>query len=456
MVAPQHELFLRQAVKDGLIVQHDVKRAASVFSGQRSVFGIPVFHRNVEIARLLFSKFGYGLPSEFYRASLFYSAPSDAVKKLPQGVQHILREVNLLAEARTDLRAYSTALSHIRNPGAVIVHMAAALNGLRKILERRVEDNLFTRAEATRIARLVKDFHVPVAGLLGLHSLKNDLGESAFQVLEPREYERVDAELSDVEQRGARFLVDLQRIAHEHADKLGVRFSIRPREGRKQAFSAWEKTRRRGVTVRDLHDILAFKVVLHTSDSQKCYEFFNRLAADRRLHGGVLIRNDYLGERRKPNGYEALHLEVHHGVHGKELLKFEIQVKTEEMEQRTSDASAVHEVHKGGNFEPTVVRAVQRIGDHLHSMIDTGKAKPMAVLTVFVNGVGTPIAVPEGTVLVDVISAVIGKNRIPAGDVRQQVHGGELRLVKSGHRVSSGQVFHVSTVPSRFTPRSSR
>ncbi len=467
-----YQRFLHQAVKDGLLLKSDVANAARVFSNSNTPYGFPTIQRNAEIAQILYSKFGRALPREVYRAALFYSAPPKYLQRLHPDVRDMLQQAEGLIKARTNRAEYAKALSTLRDPHALVLNMAAALNGLRKVIEAPPDSTLrrseILQEDAKKLANLVLKLHVPASGLLGFHDFKTDLGESALQVLEPEEYMWLDANLEDIERSGSGHLADLMKYASESASHTGVRFIIAPRPHRKQAFSAWEKIKRKQLqghaySVHDLHDVLAFKVILHTSDANKCYDFLSRFSQHPRVEQ-VDIHNNYLGENRKPNGYEALHLKVSHGYDRSRQrpFLFDVHVKTEEMEQRANDAAAVHELHKSGQHEPgekkegvfplSVVRALQKLGAHSGAQQNEQRA-PVSTLTVHTNGKTVPFSAPPDASVLHVVGALLSTKEMRRGfELLRRTHYGTWEPIPYSHKVATGDVLRIDTGRHTYKP----
>ncbi|MBI4406375.1 hypothetical protein HY571_00490 [Candidatus Micrarchaeota archaeon] len=469
-----YQRFLQQAVRDGLLLKNDVSNASKMFGGAYTPFGFPVIQRNAEIAQILYSKFGHALPGVVYRAALFYSASPQHFHRLHPNIRNILQQTEGLIKARANREQYGKALSTLRDPNALVLNMAAALNGLRKVIEAPNDSTLkrseILNEEAKNLANMVLRFHVPAAGLLGFHHFKTDLGESALQVLEPEEYMWLDANLEDIERSGSKHLADLMSYAREAAVQTGVRFTIATRPHRKQAFSAWEKIKRkrkeRGTyNVSDLHDVLAFRVILHTADANKCYDFLSHFSRHPEVEE-VDIHNNYLGNNKKPNGYEALHLKVSHGYDRSKQkpFLFDVQVKTEEMEQRANDAAAVHELHKGGQHESggtkegvfplSVVKSLQKLGAHAGTKENNGRGS-VSTLSVHFGDKVVPFSAPAGASVLHVVGALLSTKQMRRGfELSRRNPRGSWEPVHYSHKLGTGDVLQIDLGRHTYKPTS--
>ena len=121
--------------------------------------------------------------------------------------------------------------------------------------------------------------------------------------------------------------VELQDVV----EQTGIECSVNGRL--KTAYSIWRKMQRKKVTMDQLSDIMAFRVLVPTTDD--CYRALGSIHAH---YPTVMGRfKDYISTPKR-NGYQSLHT----GVIGPENHKIEIQLRTPEMHEIAENGVAAH------------------------------------------------------------------------------------------------------------------
>ena len=115
----------------------------------------------------------------------------------------------------------------------------------------------------------------------------------------------------------------------------------------KNAYSIWRKMQRKKVTMDQLSDIMAFRVLVPTTDD--CYRALGSIHAH---YPTVMGRfKDYVSTPKR-NGYQSLHT----GVIGPENHKIEIQLRTPEMHEVAENGVAAHWDYKNPDLSKNIIK----------------------------------------------------------------------------------------------------
>lgn len=185
-----------------------------------------------------------------------------------------------------------------------------------------------------RIAKETLDIYAPLADRIGLHVVKAELEDLAFKVLEPEEYNIINARMA--EWRAEDQLVPrVISVLQEELQKAGIKGEVTGRE--KAIYSVYQKMVRKSLAFDQLTDIIAYRVVV--ADKRTCYEVLGLMHDRFKAIPGRF--KDYISAP-KPNGYQSLHTSVI-GPFGNRM---EVQIRTKEMHEIAENGVAAHWVYK--------------------------------------------------------------------------------------------------------------
>ncbi len=188
-----------------------------------------------------------------------------------------------------------------------------------------------------RIARETLDIYAPIAYRLGMGKMKQELEDVAFPYAYPEEYERINREIGEKREWATKNLeatkVELENILTQYNIPGTVHFRI------KREISIYRKLMRQNITVDRVYDFLALRIISDTVEN--CYA----------LMGEIHQRWTFIPTRwrdfiatPKANGYQSIHTTVM----TKEGIKFEIQIRTDEMHRVAEEGIAAHWRYKEG------------------------------------------------------------------------------------------------------------
>lgn len=245
-----------------------------------------------------------------------------------------LSKVRYAGEERTigSLRKMFVAMSEdIR---VIFVKLSDRLHNMRTLKHHPKKD------KQERIALETLNIYAPIADRLGLHQFKNALDEECFKILNPNDYKRIKKELQDSNET----MISFKKNAKLEIDTLlagsGIEYEVDFRV--KSIYSIFNKMKRKWLaSVKDLYDLYGIKILV--KDISDCYKV---LGLVHNIWAPLPKRfKDYIA-LPKPNGYKSLHTTVIWLLKHHRQQPTEIQIKTFDMDLRSSIWVAAHFEYK--------------------------------------------------------------------------------------------------------------
>ena len=182
-----------------------------------------------------------------------------------------------------------------------------------------------------RVASETMEIYAPLAERMGVTRFQNELEDLSFEILQP---EMRDSILGRLEFLAIETKSLIPKICQELETLLsaqGVKCEVTGR--RKTAYSISQKMQVKNVTMDQLSDVMAFRVIVE--NEANCYQ---TLGVIHTAFPVVMGRfKDYISTP-KTNGYRSLHT----GVIGPMRQKIEIQIRTWEMDDTAERGVAAH------------------------------------------------------------------------------------------------------------------
>jgi guanosine-3',5'-bis(diphosphate) 3'-pyrophosphohydrolase len=186
-----------------------------------------------------------------------------------------------------------------------------------------------------RIARETLDIYAPLAGRLGMFRLKAELEDLAFFFLEPEAYHQIQEGLILKKGERENYIEEICQLLKDKLAEHGLQGEVSGRL--KHLYSIYRKLQAQQISLDELHDILAFRIILNTVS--ECYEALGVVNNLFRPVPGRL--KDYIG-MPKANFYQSIHTTVI-GPYGERM---EVQIRTQEMHILAEEGIAAHWTYK--------------------------------------------------------------------------------------------------------------
>jgi GTP diphosphokinase / guanosine-3',5'-bis(diphosphate) 3'-diphosphatase len=285
---------------------------------------------------------GMKLDSSTIAAALMHDVIEDTDADLEQVRELFGDEVALLVEGVTKLSKINFAsreqaqaenyrkmvMAMAQDVRVVLIKLADRLHNMRTI-------EALPKQKQTNKARETLEIYAPLAHRLGIHSIKWELEDRAFQTLHPRRYTEIESMVNQRRADRERYVEEASTILSRELDETGVEADISGRA--KHYYSIYSKMAQGGKEFNEIYDLTAMRVLV---DSVKdCYGAIGVIHSLWKPMPGRF--KDYVA-MPKFNMYQSLHTTVI-GPEGKPL---EIQVRTQLMHQTAEYGIAAHWLYK--------------------------------------------------------------------------------------------------------------
>ncbi|MGB1870289.1 MAG: RelA/SpoT family protein [Candidatus Puniceispirillaceae bacterium] len=257
-----------------------------------------------------------------------------------------------------------------------------------------------------RIARETLEIYAPLAERIGVTHLQHDLENDAFAVLHSEMNQTISNRLEFLVQQSEIVIPMISVELQDVVEQAGIECSVNGRL--KTAYSIWRKMQRKKVTMDQLSDIMAFRVLVPTTDN--CYRALGSIHAH---YPTVMGRfKDYISTPKR-NGYQSLHT----GVIGPENHKIEIQLRTPDMHEIAENGVAAHWDYKNpeSSKRTTKIKWIQELVGILDEEAGADEFLENTKMDLYHDQVfcftprGDLIALPKGATAVDFAYAVHSK-----------------------------------------------
>jgi len=332
--------------------------AAQAHKGQVRKSGEPYLEHPLQVALTLAE---LQLDASSLAAALLHDVPENCGIAISEIEAKFGPEVAKLVDG-------TTKLGKVAWSGEGVVTSELQVENLRKMLVAMAEDlrvvfikladrlhNMRTldalSAEKRRsIAQETLDIYAPLAHRLGIWELKWQLEDLAVRYLEPRKYRQIARLIAARRTQREDFVARIIQILGGEFDRVGIKAEVSGRP--KHIYSIYQKMEKYfalGMDFDDIHDLLAFRVLVGTVPD--CYAAVGVIHS---LWRPLPEEFDDFIANPKPNGYQSLHTVVMYGA-----TPLEIQIRTHDMHHIAEYGVAAHWRYKEG--EEKDIRFEERI-----------------------------------------------------------------------------------------------
>lgn len=216
----------------------------------------------------------------------------------------------------------------------ILVKLADRLHNMRTLIHLPQEKRL-------KVAQETKDIYAPLASRLGIHSIKVELEDLAFQHSDLEAHcslvKKMDSEKKEMEEYISEVIYILES---EILSQMGLKVEIAGRP--KNLYSIYQKMVNQNVDYSQVYDILAFRVCV--SRIEECYKVLGLIHSLWKPIPGRF--KDYIAIP-KQNNYQSLHTTVL----GEKNKRFEVQIRTHEMHLMAERGIAAHWKYKTESWQ---------------------------------------------------------------------------------------------------------
>lgn len=209
----------------------------------------------------------------------------------------------------------------------IIIKLANRLDNLRYVYTEPSEIQKQKCIETENVL-------IPIAHRLGINYIKSELEDLCLKYMKPDAYQEILDKLDASYDELNGYIDTMKSELSEMMVETGIKFRIKGRA--KSVHSLYEKLAK-GKRWKDIYDILALRIIVQ--ETSECYLAIGLIHSKYRPIPKRF--KDYIA-RPKENMYQSLHT----GVIGPEGKVFEIQIRTEEMDEIAECGIASHWSYK--------------------------------------------------------------------------------------------------------------
>ena len=332
---------------DDSVVIKAYEIARRLHDGQFRKSGEPYIIHPVAVAKILA---GFGMDNETVVAGLLHDVVEDTEYTREQLVQDFDEKIANLVDGVTKLGniSYDSSeaaqaenfrkmfLAMSKDIRVLIVKLADRLHNMRT-LEYMPTNKRKTKAMETL------EIYAPLAGRLGIFSIKFELEDLALKYIHPLEYKKLSEAMERKRSEYEKNLTLLTSEISELLDDAGIQHDVKGRS--KHLYSIYRKMVIQNKKIDEIFDILAVRILV--SSVKDCYAALGLVHNRWKPIPGRF--KDYIA-MPKPNMYQSIHTTVL-GDNGE---PFEIQIRTYEMHRVAEYGIAAHWKYKEGKVSGSI------------------------------------------------------------------------------------------------------
>jgi GTP pyrophosphokinase len=289
----------------------------------------------------------------------------DEVAQLVEGVTKLTR-IKYQSREQAQAENYRKMIfAMAQDLRVIVIKLADRLHNMRTI-------EYLGKQKQIQKSRETLEVYAPLAHRLGIHQMKWELEDLAFQTLHPRKYQEITAMVAQQRAEREAYVAEASEILARELEKAEIRAEILGRA--KHFYSIYEKMVKRGKEFNEIYDLTAMRVIVERSGREgqgDCYAVLGIMHSLWKPMPGRF--KDYVA-MPKLNLYRSLHTTVI-GPEGKPL---EIQVRTREMHETAELGVAAHWLYKSvakrdPRVEAEYIAWLKQLRDWQQEETDTGE-----------------------------------------------------------------------------------
>ena len=213
----------------------------------------------------------------------------------------------------------------------IIVKLADRLHNMRTL------DSLAPHRQIA-LAKETLEVFAPIAHRLGINTVQSELEDLSIKYLQPQKYQAILNLVNDKFEHRKSSLENFKKRVADFLLQSKIPFRMEARV--KSIYSIYKKMYQKEHSFDDIFDIMAIRII--TGTVLNCYEILGMLHSTYKPIPGRF--KDYIA-MPKPNMYQSLHTSVLAG----DGSVYEVQIRTEEMDEIAETGVAAHWKYKEGS-----------------------------------------------------------------------------------------------------------
>ena len=339
---------------DDSVVIKAYEIARSLHDGQFRKSGEPYIIHPVAVARILA---GFGMDNETVIAGLLHDAVEDTEYTREQLVEDFDEKIADLVDGVTKLGNISydsTEAAQAENFRKMFLAMSKDIRVLIIKLADRLHNmrtlEYMPTEKRTSKAMETLEIYAPLAGRLGIFSIKFELEDLALKYLYPTEFKKLSDAVAKQKKIYEKNLEALTEEISQLLEEAGIQHDVKGRS--KHLYSIYRKMKVQNKQIDEIFDLLAVRILV--GSVKDCYAALGLVHNRWKPIPGRF--KDYIA-MPKPNMYQSIHTTVL-GDRGE---PFEIQIRTYEMHRIAEYGIAAHWKYKEGKISGSEDESDQKL-----------------------------------------------------------------------------------------------
>ncbi|MBR5467002.1 MAG: bifunctional (p)ppGpp synthetase/guanosine-3',5'-bis(diphosphate) 3'-pyrophosphohydrolase [Bacteroidaceae bacterium] len=332
------------------VIERAFKFACQAHQGVRRLSGEPYIMHPLAVAQIVCGEIGLGSTS--ICAALLHDVVEDTdytvedisnifgekIARIVDGVTKISGGIfgsQASAQAETFKKLLLTMSNDIR---VILIKISDRLHNMRTLGSQ-------LPAKQYKITGETLYIYAPLANRLGLNKIKEELEDLSFRYEHPEQYTLIKNRLADLNQHLKDLFDEFTAPIRERMDQTNLKYTIKARI--KSPYSIWNKMQNKKVTLDEIYDILAARIIFDGDGNQEneitdCWRIYAIATNIYRPHPERL--RDWLSHP-KANGYQALQTTLM----SKGGRWIELQIRSRRMDEIAEQGFAAHWKYKDGD-----------------------------------------------------------------------------------------------------------
>jgi GTP diphosphokinase / guanosine-3',5'-bis(diphosphate) 3'-diphosphatase len=325
----------------------------------------------------------------------------------------------------------------------LLVKLADRLHNMRTL-------HFMPAEKQARIAEETLDIYAPLAGRMGMQSMRDELEELAFRHLMPQAAATIKTRLDELREKNGKIIASVEQELRDELSARGIEATVEGRQ--KLPYSIWRKMERKSIAFEQLSDIFGFRVCVNRVED--CYRVIGVVHTKWPSVPGRF--KDYISTP-KENDYRSIHTTVV----GPGRQRVELQVLTHDMHDVARYGIAAHALYKDGRVvdrealtrESRAYQWLQRTidllgeGDSPEEFLEHTKLELFPDQVFCFTPKGQLIALPRGATPIDFAYAVhtdVGNSAVGA-----KING---RIAPLGSQLQNGDEVEIVRAEGQVPP----
>lgn len=225
-------------------------------------------------------------------------------------------------------------LTLVNDPRSILIMLSEQLDKVRNY--KKLPDNV-----KENILKEIYFLYAPIAHRLGLYAIKTELEELWLKYAHYSDFRKIADELASKKNERRAFITSFITPLKKLIKNAGISCDIKGRP--KSIYSIWNKMNTQNISLGDIYDKFAIRIIIHESNSENekelCWKVYSIVTEKYRPNPDRL--RDWIS-LPKVSGYESLHTTVatedNHWI--------EIQIRTKRMDEIAEKGDAAHWQYK--------------------------------------------------------------------------------------------------------------